>query len=124
MTDNYIDIVDSIVQESYEKGFAIVASKELEIYAIKARLELFGYMDDENHYFLNMEGLRYAMNGYSEGLIRQISEKEYDNLQARIERNLNIKNLEKSFPISIMALIFSGLSIIFHIVELLFKYEF
>ena len=121
MTDNYIDIVDSIVQESYEKGFAIVASKELEIYAIKARLELFGYTDDENHYFLNMEGLRYAMNGYSEGLIRQITEKEYDNLQARIERNLNIDNLKMAGPKSDAALILSGLAILLQILELFIK---
>ena len=75
MKIDYIDIVDKIVMKAFIEGIATPSDDIWSIYAVKARLELYGYREVQN-YYLNEIGIRYALNGCSKGIKERIKVKE------------------------------------------------
>lgn len=96
MGKNYLDIVDKVIVNAFEEGFATPPNSLWDNYAIKARLELYGYKE-EQRYYLNELGIRYVMDGCSKGLKDKVQRQE------EIER-LDIDN--KSFTKSKQSMIY------------------
>lgn len=88
MKDDYLEIVDEVVMNAFEKGFSIPTQELWDMYAVKSRLELYGYKE-EGRYYLNDLGVRYVMDGCSEGIKRKQVKDEYIN-------DLNIEATKKS----------------------------
>lgn len=74
--DEFIKVVDAIVKEAYMNGFSTDFSKYMDWYAVKGRLELYGSIIDDK-YYLNELGLKYAMDGCSEGIERRLKLESY-----------------------------------------------
>lgn len=75
MKTDYIDIVDKIVMKAFIEGLATPSEDVWSRYAVKARLELYGYREGQN-YYLNELGIRYALNGYSKGIKERVKAQE------------------------------------------------
>ena len=92
----YIEKVDNIVMTAFEQGFAIPNKDDLMSYAIIKRLNIYGYIDDDR-YYLNELGVRYAMEGCSVGIRKKQEKDEY-------VVDLSIKATKKSMANSDIAI--------------------
>jgi hypothetical protein len=88
MKDDYLIKVDEIVMEAFYEGVIAIGKDVWEDYAIRYRLLLYGEIRD-NYYSLNELGIRYVMDGCSEGIKRKQVKDEYIN-------DLNIEATKKS----------------------------
>lgn len=70
--ENYLKIIDTVVFMAYNNGFCTPRKDVWDNYAVKERLMLYGYSDDEGRYFLNERGLEYVLNGLSRGAYDRI----------------------------------------------------
>lgn len=112
----FSEIVDAVIKEAYINGFSLDFSKYMNLYAVKGRLGLYGSIVDDR-YYLNELGLKYAMDGCSEGIERRLQLESY---QAAIEmkviteeanRIANAAN-EKAKLANLMAAVLGGVSIV------------
>lgn len=95
--DNCLKTVDVVVFMAYNNGFCVPRKDLWDYYAIKERLLMYGYTDEDGRYFLNEKGLEYARNGLSQGI------------QDRIKRQEEIERLDiqtKSFTRNKQRLLF------------------
>lgn len=80
--EDYLKTVDVVVFMAYNNGFCVPRKDLWDYYAIKEKLLMYGYTDEDGRYFLNEKGLEYARNGLSQGI------------QDRIKRQEEIERLE------------------------------
>ena len=77
-------IVDSIVEEAFTNGFTTAYFRHKE--HILNRLKVFGYIKDVE-YYLNEVGVKYAMDGYSEGIRNRMNRmREMEELDIHIKK--------------------------------------
>lgn len=109
--DDYLQIVDNVVMKAYSEGFATPKKELWDKYAIKYRLSSYGYLD-EGRYYLNENGINYAISGCSKGL------KERYDRQCEIERlSIETQSFTKrkqkwTYRFSISSFVLSILSIL------------
>lgn len=72
----YIEIVDNVVMIAYAEGFTMPRKEVWDMYAVKCRLNAYGYTDNEGKYFLNEKGKEYALSGCNEGIKAKIKRQE------------------------------------------------
>lgn len=88
MKEDYLIKVDEVVVRAFNEGVIAIGKAVWEDYAIRHRLLLYGEIKD-NLYSLNELGIRYVMEGCSEGIKRKQAKDEYIN-------DLNIEATKKS----------------------------
>ena len=88
MKEDYLIKVDEVVVRAFNEGVIAIGKDVWEDYAIRHRLLLYGEIKD-NLYSLNELGIRYVMEGCSEGIKRKQAKDEYIN-------DLNIEATKKS----------------------------
>jgi hypothetical protein len=82
----FIETVDSIVEEAFTKGISLKLYKYEERKDIMTRLLIFGNYE-QGIYYLNEIGVKYAMNGYSEGIRNRMKRmREIEELDTQINR--------------------------------------
>lgn len=111
MKYDYLEIVDEVVMNAFEEGFSIPTQELWDMYAVKSRLELYGYKE-EGRYYLNDLGIRYVMYGCSKGLKAKVQRQE-DVEQLSIETQSFTKKRQRwMFRFAVASFILSILSIL------------
>lgn len=105
----YLQIVDSVMIEAYREGFTIVGDEKMEVYAVRSRLLVYGYVED-GRYHLNELGVRYVMDGCSEGIEKKIAKDSYIS-------DLNIEATKRAMENSDKAIQLSRKSLIVAVVS-------
>ena len=104
-------IVNNIVQEAFTEGFSISYSNYLNRVDVMGRLKVYGYVESDR-YYLNEIGVKYAMNGYSEGIRNRMKRmREMEELDIQIKR-YKVYTMSTTFWLSIVAVIISFVSIL------------
>lgn len=73
---NYLEIVDKVIIEAYKEGFCIVKKEVWDVYAVRYRLNYYGKEDAIGRYYLNEQGIEYAISGCSKGIKERIKRQE------------------------------------------------
>lgn len=104
-------IVDSIVQEAFTEGFSISYSNYLDRVDVMGRLKVYGYVESDR-YYLNEIGVKYAMNGYSEGIRNRMKLiREMEELDIQIKR-FNSKWQVVTFILAVIGVLISTLHLL------------
>ena len=107
----FIETVDSIVEEAFTKGISLKLYKYEERKDIMTRLLIFGNYE-QGIYYLNEIGVKYAMNGYSEGIRNRMKRiKEMEELDIQIKR-FNSKWQVVTFILAVIGVLISTLHLL------------
>ena len=110
--EEYIEIVDNVVKKAYTEGFAIPKKDVWELYAVRYRLNILGYTDEEGRYFLNERGMEYEMNGCSKGMKDKIERIKVIELLDIETKKFTKKKQKWTFRLAVMSLAISIISIL------------
>jgi hypothetical protein len=75
MKGEYLNTVDKVIMKAFDEGVIVIEKELWEDYAIRHRLLLYGEIKD-GYYSLNEFGIRYVMEGCSNGLKDKIKRQE------------------------------------------------
>lgn len=104
---DYLEIVDRIVLEAYEKGFAKIPTEAWNDVRVRNKLKMYGHENAVGQYFLNQLGVSYAMQGCSKGIMEQMDiEKRIQSLELKMKL-FSAEKQELSFWVSIFSAIIS-----------------
>lgn len=116
---DYLEIVDRIVLEAYEKGFAEIPTEAWNDVRVRNKLKIYGKENAVGQYLLNQLGESYAMQGCSKGIREQMDiEKRLQSLELRLQSFTEKKQKRLyiyttiTFILSILAFVKDYISII------------
>jgi len=105
MKMDYLEIVDRIVLEAYEKGFAEIPTEAWRDVRVRNKLKLYGRENAVGQYLLNQLGESYAMQGCSKGIKEQMDiEKRIQALELKT-KSFSAEKQKLSFWVSIFSAI-------------------
>lgn len=108
----YIEIVDNVVMMAYAEGFTMPKKEVWDMYAVKSRLNAYGYTDNEGRYFLNEKGMEYVLSGCNEGIKAKIKRQEEIELLDIETKKFTKKKQKWTFRFAVISLVISLISIL------------
>ena len=113
----YIELVDNVVMVAYTEGFTIPKKEVWDMYAVKCRLNAYGYTDNEGRYFLNEKGMEYALSGCNEGIKAKIKRQEEIELLDIETKKFTKKKQKWTFWIAVVGCVLSIGQIVWSIIS-------
>ena len=107
MKREYIDIADEIIKTSLDNGYSEPTFDVWKEPKISNILKLYGRTDALGRYYLNSDGMRYALQGCSKGISEQLDiEKRIQTLELKT-KSFSAEKQGISFWVSIFSAIIS-----------------